>query len=333
VIDVHAHVVLDMVLGAAGQAGPELWEEDGQQRFRVGGYTLCGVRYRGSLFMDVERRLAAMDEAGITVQALSPNPLTYLHHIPVRDAVDYCRRHNDALAAIVDAHPGRFVGFVSLPMQDLPAALTELERAVTDGRLVGPYIGTDFGRPLDDERLDDLYAACVALDVPLFLHPAPSGIDGPLRDQRLRRFDLDLTLEFAYEETLAVALLVFGGVLHRHQALDVCLSHGGGATAFLLPKLRLAAERRPSAPAWLQEPGAFDADVRRLWFDAHVTDRANLALLEARVGPDHLVAGTNFGGWDAGSALHMGPPLSERLDANARRLLRLPSAMGTWSDG
>ena len=100
-IDVHGHVVLEGTMGAAGPAcGPEIGaHDDGTPWFRVGDYRLDGVPYRGSLFMEVDLRLAAMDEAGIRVQALSPNPLTYLHFIDVPNARDYCRRHNDDLSA------------------------------------------------------------------------------------------------------------------------------------------------------------------------------------------------------------------------------------------
>ena len=66
VIDFHAHVVLEETFGAAAEHGPELTvAEDGRPLFRAGGYRLHGVRYRGSPFMDVEVRLAAMDRAGI----------------------------------------------------------------------------------------------------------------------------------------------------------------------------------------------------------------------------------------------------------------------------
>ncbi|MBI5088194.1 MAG: amidohydrolase family protein [Actinobacteria bacterium] len=169
-----------------------------------------------------------------------------------------------------------------------------------------------------------MYARAVELDVPLFIHPAPSGIDGPLLDRRLRRFDLDLQLEFAYEETITVAMLVYGGVLHRHPDLDVCVSHGGGATSVMYPKLRHAARTRAWSPDWLRAEGAFDRLLRRLWFDVHVGDDAAVGLLVDRVGTDHLVYGTNFGGWD--SAIHHtpDPALVAVLDDNARRLLRLP---------
>ncbi len=323
-VDVHAHVVLEATMGAAGPAcGPEIGADpDGRPWFRVGDWTLHGVPYRGSLFMDPDLRLAAMDEAGVGVQALSPNPLTYLHWIPAADAVAFCRRHNDELAEVVRAHPERFVGFAALPMQDRDAAVAELERSVTDLGLLGPYIGTDFGVHLDHPDLDGLWSACVELDVPCFLHPAPSGLDGPRRDDRMRRFDLDLVVEFSYEELVSVAMLVFGGVTRRHPRLDLCLSHAGGSTPMHVAKLRTLAERRPSVPEWIREPGAFDAALGRLWFDCHVVGESELDFAAGQLGWDRLVFGTNFGGWDRGTAAHLGDR-ADALNANAVRLLRL----------
>ncbi len=311
-------------MGAAGDAcGPEIGEyDDGTPYFRVGDWRLDGVPYRGSLFMEVELRIAAMDEAGIAVQALSPNPLTYLHHIESPNAVDYCRQHNDDLAAMIATHPGRLVGFASLPMQDIPAAIAELRRSVTELGLLGGYIGTDFGVHLDDGRVDPFYEACVELDVPLFFHPAPSGLDGALRDDRMRRFDLDLVIEFSYEEMITVAMLVFGGVTMRHPKLDICVSHGGGSTPMHLAKLRKLAERRTSSPDWIREPGAFDEAFGRLWFDIHVTGDAEFAFAVDQLGTDHLVFGTNFGGWDKGTLGHLGD-LAATLNDNARKLARL----------
>ncbi len=323
-IDVHAHVVLDGTMGAAGPAcGPEIGTgADGIDWFRVGDWYLHGVPYRGSLFMEAELRLRAMDEQEIRVQALSPNPLSYLHRISPPNAVDYCRRHNDDLAEIVRTHPDRFVGLASLPMQDVDAAVAELRRSVVELGLLGPYIGTDFGVHLDDARLDPFYGACVELDVPLFFHPAPSGLDGPLRDDRMRRFDLDLVLEFSFEEIVTVAMLVFGGVTRRFPTLDVCVSHGGGSTPVHLAKLRKLAERRPSMPEWIRPVGEFDRAFGRLWFDCHITGEREFAFAVEQLGTDHLVLGTNFGGWDRGTAPALGA-LADGLTANAVRLLRL----------
>lgn len=319
-IDVHAHVVLDGVMGCAGHYGPELGVgPEGRPRFRVGDYVLDGVDYRGTPFMDVDLRLRLMDHLGIGLQVLSPNPITYFHHVEAEVAIGFCRWHNDELASTVADHPERLRAFAQLPMQQVDAAVAELRRAVSDLGMLGGYIGTDFGTDLDDERLDPLWAAATELDVPIFIHPAPAGIDGPLRDPRIRKYDLDLSLGFLYEETLAIACLVYGGVLDRHPGLDVCLSHGGGAASFMAERLAHQGRSRP----WARErPVDFVAGLQRLWFDHHVHDDDALALLVGKVGPDRLVVGTNLAGWDAPREPGEIPTVADH-DANARRLLRL----------
>lgn len=327
-IDVHAHVVLEETLGAAGTYGPEL--DDGiasgrAPRYCVGNYELVGVAYRNSAFMDMALRLQQMREHGIDFQVLSPNPLTFFNHIDAATAAAFATTHNDALAAIVAAHPDELAGLAQLPMQDPRAAERELRRAVGDLGLLGAYIGTDLGRPLDDPVFDPIYRACAELDVPLFIHPAPGGIDAPRRDERLARFDADLWLGFAYEEALAVSTLVLGGVLSRHGELDICVSHGGGATSWIMERLLHAATTRPWSTAGPGGAGAISALLGRLWWDAHVGGpKALRALIEA-VGTEHLVGGTNFAGWDQALDPSLGDArLAATLDANARRLLRLP---------
>jgi aminocarboxymuconate-semialdehyde decarboxylase len=329
VIDLHAHVVLDETLGAAGRYGPELDEGDeaiGRPAcYRVGDYELVGVRYRDSAFMDLERRLQQMDERGIDLQVLSPNPLTFLHHVDADTATAFSRRHNDALAALVAPHPDRLGGLAQLPMQAPSAAAAELRRAVGELGVLGAYVGTDLGRPLDDPAFDQVYATCVELDVPLFLHPAPGGIDAPRRDERLARFDGDLWLGFAHEEALAVATLVLGGVLVRHPELDVCISHGGGSTSWLVERMRHAAATRPWAGPELRRPGAVDEALSRLWWDAHVGGPASLGVLVATMGTDRLVGGTNFAGWDQTADPSFGDAdLAATMDDNSRRLVRRP---------
>lgn len=323
-IDVHAHAVLAASQGAAGAAGPELGTSgDGRPFYRVGDYVLHGVRYAGSPFMDVDARLAAMDAAGIARQLLSPNPLTYFGALPAADAIAFARTHNDALAALAAAHPHRLLAAAQLPAQDVAAAVAEARRAVRDLGMVALYLDTDpAGRTLDDPELDRLYAAAVELDVPVFVHPSPLGPAGPPADPRLRRFDLDLLLGFAHDETLAVAALVFGGVLERHPGLDVCVSHGGGAAAFLSGRFARAVEARPWASEALRRNG-FGDQYRRLWFDTHVHDALSLELLVARAGRDRLVFGTNFAGWDSAAHDAPGGDLVATLTANATRLLRL----------
>ena len=318
-IDVHAHAVLEETMGAAGAYGPELGHE-AAPRFRVGNYELHGVRYRGSAFMDPVRRLRAMDVAGLDYQVLSPNPLTYFHFIAPQLAQTFCRIHNDALATVVKPHAERLGMFAAVPMQDIGFAIEETQRAVADLGMFGPYVGTDFGRPLNDPALDPFYAALTKLNVPLFIHPAPVGIDGPLGDPNLKQFDLDIIVGFAAQETVAVCTLIYGGVLERHPDLDICLTHGGGATGYLFGRMASAAKKRPWSRDSLRQDGAFEELLHRLWFDIHVHSEDSLALLRERVNRSRLVFGTNFAGWDQQSG-----NIREEAKVygdNARRLLR-----------
>ncbi len=318
IIDIHAHAVLEGVFGTAGRYGPELVEGP-EGYFRSGDHVLRGVSYRGSPFMDPEARLERMAEVGIDRQVLSPNPLYYYHNVDPKIAVPFAQHHNDLLAALIGDHDP-LDGLALLPLQDPKAAILELRRSVLELGMLGAYVGTRTTRELDDPAFDELWGEFVALGVPLFLHPAPDAVDAPTKDPRLSRWDLDLLIGFAYDETIAVATLIYGGVLHRHPDLQVCISHGGGSAPFLYGRMSAAARLRAWSPEWLRESGEFDRQLRSMWFDCHVHDAGALGLLEATVGLDRLVYGTNFAGWDQGS----GDVLGERaaaIHANTRLLV------------
>ncbi len=314
VVDLHAHVVLADAFGTAGTYGPEHRDDaDGVESFRVGDYTMKPIPYRGSVFMELDRRLVEMDRIGIDRQMLSPNPLTFFGGVEPAPAIAFARATNDAMAALVARCPDRLFGSAQLPMQDPAAAVSELERAVGDLGLVAAYIGTDYGMTLDDRRFDDLYRRLVQLDVPLFVHGVTNDGRGPVGDARLRRFGLDLIVGYTYEETLAAASLVLGGVLDRHPELDVCLSHGGGAIAFL-------AQRFDSMAKFRGADSDLAASLRRLWFDSHLEPGPARDLVVDTVGLDRMVYGTNFGGWDTPSSTDA---FDASLTPNAHRLLRL----------
>jgi aminocarboxymuconate-semialdehyde decarboxylase len=320
VIDLHAHVVLEAGFGQAGKYGPEPGRDaDGVPFFRIGDYRMKPLDYSGTVFLDNELRLQRMAEDGIDLQMLSPNPLTMFHHIPADIAAHFCRLHNDAMAELVSRHDDRLLGAACLPMQDIDAACAELERAVTQLGLVAAYTGTHFPKDLDDPCMDPFYAALVALDVPLFLHPASTGGDTGPDDPRMNRFNLSILLGYPYEEMVACATLLFGGVLERHPEVDICISHGGGGLPYFFDRFEGMTRFGDWAPASISEQGLL-AMVRKLWFDAHVDgEAAHQRLLEV-VGQERLVYGTNFGGWDTPPAAG---EFAASLTPNAEKLLRL----------
>jgi aminocarboxymuconate-semialdehyde decarboxylase len=198
VIDCHAHIRIEVDMGPDWKHGPEYGvDSGGKPWYRIGNYRLAGVKHTSSPFTDAELRIQAMAGAGIDFQLLSPSPLTYFHFINDTEGIEYCRRWNDSLSRLIHQYPNKLAGLATLPMQSIEAASAELRRAIQDLGLSGAAIGTDFGMPLDSAELDPLYETLCEVDVPLFIHPGPAGLDGPPGDPNLKRFDLDVVCGFA----------------------------------------------------------------------------------------------------------------------------------------
>lgn len=296
-VDVHAHVLFPEVMGVAGEAGPEMGEREGRTFFRSGAYVLEGVRFRDSPFSDLGMRVAAMDRLGVDHQVMSPNPLTYFYAQPPAVGLRFARAQNDAMAAAVRTHPARLSGLAQLPLQDVALAVDELHRAVRELGLRGAYIGSDIaGRDLADRAFDLLWSALEELDVPVVVHPAPVEAESRDAMPRSRRFDLDIVIGFAHDETAAAALLLYGGVLDRHPGLRVHIPHAGGTAPFLKGRIGTALRRRPWARGLLSRD--FESQWSQLSFDCLAgTDAAMRFVIESE-GAQRVMLGTNFAGWD-----------------------------------
>src|SRR6476620_10620878 len=93
---------------------------------------------------DVDARLRLLDEFDGLQQVLSlANPPLELVAGPDKTP-ELARMVNDALAELCRKHPDRFPTFIaSLPMNNIEAALTEIDRAVIDLRAHGVQIFTN----------------------------------------------------------------------------------------------------------------------------------------------------------------------------------------------
>jgi uncharacterized protein len=189
-----------------------------------------------------ERRLASMDAAGITVQVLSntgPGP----DLVPGPEGIAIAREMNDHLAAAISRHPDRFAGFAVLPMQSPEATAAELVRAVKELRFVGALInGTTEGRFLDHPGYDDLLAAAVELDVPVYLHPhlAPEAVrQAYFSDLQPGVGRVLESAGWGWHSETAIHLLrlVLAGTLDRHPRLKLIVGHMGEMLPVMLARI------------------------------------------------------------------------------------------------
>lgn len=284
IVDWHAHYIpLDTARQVAGVPLAFERRPDGAYGFVAGGAT----RVFGPGLFDLERQRAALRDAGLERRALSVPPFCLQYELPPEAGRRWARALNDGLAAAARAHPDRFVGLATLPLQDPPAALDELERAVGDLGLVGAEIATNInGVELDDPALEPFWARAAALRLPVLIHPHYIVGAG-----RMGGYYLVNLVGNPVETALAGARLLFGGVLERHPDLRVILAHGGGALPYLLGRLDHGDRVRPETRARAAAP--LDG-LRRLYYDSIVFDARALRYLVETVGAAQVVLGTDY---------------------------------------
>ncbi|HVX30049.1 MAG TPA: amidohydrolase family protein, partial [Nitrolancea sp.] len=253
IIDLHSHYFpLDVLRGSPDGPAKILEETADSIRLSFAGSTLS---LEWDLF-DLERQLAALRRQRLDRRVLAPPPFTILYELPAADGIAWARAVNDGTLQAAQAHPDEFIGFATVPLQDVNASVEEVRRAASIG-LQGVTILTNIdGRGLDDPNLDPFWSAVESLGFPILIHPHNvAGAD------RMGSYYLRNLVGNPVETALAGARLIFGGVLERHPKLNIILSHGGGALPHLIGRLRHGYEVRPEARERAEAP--FDA-LRRL---------------------------------------------------------------------
>jgi aminocarboxymuconate-semialdehyde decarboxylase len=327
-IDVHAHFFPEAYLkliesdGASFGASVDRSDPRGPA-LRTGAGTTPPL---DPSYFDLDRRVKAMDRAGVGVHALSLTaPMVYWAGPDL--GARLARAYNDACAEAHRAYPDRFVGCATLPLPDARRALDELERAARLPGIRAVYVGTNVnGRDLSDPALFPIFPRCEALRLPVLLHPLTvlGGAD------RLKPFYLNNLLGNPFDSAIAAAHFVFGGILDRCPKLEVVLPHGGGAFPYLWGRLQRGQRVRPEAQDRARHP--VKRYLRRFTYDTITHDPRALRYLIDTVGADRVTIGSDFC-FDMGDArprdivekgLGLRPADRDRiLRGNAARLLRL----------
>ncbi len=297
-IDIHAHLV-PQSLWRAADAGREWHGIRYEPGAGVGTMIAGGKRHLFSspkVRFTPEERIKDMDAQGVDVQVISIHTPFFGYHLDPLQGRALARDVNDEIAAMVRQWPRRFAGLATLPVQDVSAAIEELDRAVHVLGLKGAELDTVVGdENWDEPKFLPLFKAAEAMGAVLFFHPQPHH---NFLVPRTSRYGLPNSLGVIIEDTIVAAILIYGGILETCPGLKVCIAHGGGMACFAMGRWDRGWQARADARVNIPHPPS--AYQRRLYYDCVVGSEVALRFLLDQVGSDRVVLGSDwpFVTWD-----------------------------------
>ena len=291
IVDVHAHFCPSGLFDALRARGQEFGIDLADAPPTCACHFDYGLKVRPFFpgLLDLDRRLAEMDRQGVDRQILSTWTDIFGYGMDVARNAAWHRILNDTLADLAAAHPDSFSWMASAPLCDGARAAEEIARAARSGAVGLIVPGNVEGENLGNLALDELWAACSELSLPVFVHPAL-----PEPQPRTGRYGLNQTCAYTMDTTLGVASVILSGTLDRFPDLELLLSHGGGNLPYLIgrfDRVHAAMDRDMTGDRAAQAPSSY---LRRLSYDTILHEPTALHFLINLVGEDRLMLGSDL---------------------------------------
>ena len=269
-----------------------------------------------------EARLERMDADGVDVQVVTVAPFMFRYEIPIGDGLPAAQIINDELSSWHERWPDRFLSMATLPLQEVDAALAELERVASLPGMVGVAVATHVdGENWDSPRLRPIVQAIESLSMMLFFHP-----NHHRAGESLARYHLSNMIGHPLETAIAIASLIFGGVLDQVPDLRALFAHAGGFAPGNVGRFDHGSQVREDSGS-SRLPSLY---MQELFFDSLRHRGAALRHLIDLVGIDQVVLGTDHPAdmgvaspvkWLAAQPELRKPEVEQILSGNAPRLL------------
>lgn len=259
-------------------------------------------------------KLRAMDASGVDMSVISVN-------IPTPDlledelALAGARICNDAVAELCARHADRFVGLASLPLNDVPAAIAELDRSLDELDLRGVFLPSSIkGEPLDAPRFEAFYAHAADRGAPLVLHPTV-----PVWGDAIREHSMIPMVGFMVDTSFAMLRLILGGVMERHPSLQVLHPHVGGVLPYLMGRVIEQTEVKGRGREHIRQSPR--ATYRRVYLDLVSPDPLAMQFALDFAGAERLLFGSDHP-WVGIDAILQ---YARTLDCTAAQMARIMS--------
>ena len=194
--------------------------------------------------VDVEERLRIIDRHEGYVQILNTSLPPVEDVVSPKDAVELAKIANDSMAELVYRYPDRFIAATAcLPLNDMDAAMKELDRAINELRLKGVQItSTIMDKPLDSPEFDPLFEKMHEYNLPIQIHPrtmksGPRFLDEAGVPEDIIGSWAQTPFNWPFETTIAMGRLVFSGMLEKYPGLKILTHHCGGVVPYHIERV------------------------------------------------------------------------------------------------
>lgn len=308
------------------------------------------VLSRGSLWasklpaiVDLDARFRIMDKYPDYLQILTLGAPPPEKLVKPGDAVDLSKIANDEIAELVMKYPDRFVaGIACLPMNDIGAALEEIDRAIKDLGFRGIQMATDInGRAIDSPEFMPIYEKMAYYDLPILLHPQKDATAPDFEGEKESKYNMWVKLNWPHMTSVTMVRLSCSGILEQYPNLKFVTHHAGGTIPYLASRITLQGDMQEMLFGYRYEAHLTKtiADYLRLFYYDTAVCGETSALMCARAfcGTEKLLFATDMP-FDGESGLRliretirsieeMDIPDAERkmiFEGNTKRLFRLP---------
>lgn len=191
---------------------------------------VAGPRHEGTFdrTMGPERWLEFLDKTGIEYTVLYPTSGLAFGQVVFPDwAIAYARAYNNFLHETYLTRSPRLRGMALIPMQDVPSAVSELKRAVTELGFLGAMIPSNgLARHLSAREYWPVYEEAARLNCSLAIH---GGCYGGLGFDSFTQFPSARALGMPFPLAIAMTGLIVDGVFDAFPSLRVAFLEGGTA--------------------------------------------------------------------------------------------------------
>ena len=236
-----------------------------------------------------EQRIADMDSIGMDLQVVSTNVAFYKYGENLTTTIAIARDCNNEVHQMTLDYPNRLAGLATVPMQNIPAAIGEMERSVLKLGMKGVMIDDKVnGKTYDEPEFLPFWKAAEQMGALVLIHQAyPTVVH-----DRINRYHLPNSIGNLADRAITFAAMVFGGVMDQCPDLKICLCHGGGYTCYGIGRMDRGWHVRAEAREHIHQPPS--SYLNRFYYDCLTHSEEALRFLIDSVGAQRVVLGTDW---------------------------------------